>query len=181
MNNDSRFEEIYRRIKARKAEEAAQPKTDALTVVLDSLNALGVLEEVKNRPPPGLSCYGPKTFRGSTESSLFWLGVLVWHKPKGYGHYQTLGLLGIWAVKAEGAETIEIVVGEKSLEFSAPIFNPESYFRHLKKGFNVYYAGDASPPPVAVYQTSYQAEERLMLRERLESVISDWKQSQARR
>ncbi len=149
MSNKARYEDILRRIQQKQAEEASQPKQDDLATVLDGLDALGFLEKIKRRPPEGRVGFGPKVFRGHTaishsDEKQYWCGVLVWHKPKGYGHYQTLEVLGIWAV--EVGEAVEIIVGTKTLAFSAPIFNAESYQIQMKRSFKTYYDGDASPP-----------------------------------
>jgi hypothetical protein len=180
MSNDSRYEDILRRIQQRKAQEAVQPRQDALAAVLDEVNALGVLEEVKKRPPVPLSCFGPKVFHKtwslSTSQDAYWLGAILWHKPRGYGQYQTLGLLGIWVVEAE--EGVTLVVGTGQLAYTAPIFNAESYYHHLRRGFSLYYAGSPSPPAQGsgrLYETLYRSGERLAIRAAVESAVHNWR------
>jgi hypothetical protein len=192
MSNDSRYDEILRRIQQRKAEEANKPKQDALAAVLDGVNALGVLEAVKKRPPAGLTVFGPRAFRKAIHIDLSaaakqtaaspddgpWLGTVIWHKPKGYGHYDVLGLLGIWAV--QNGEAIHLIVGTRQLAFSAPVFNPESYHNHLRRGFSLYYAGEPSPPEddtgdSILLRASYDITERLALREAVEAAVKAWR------
>jgi hypothetical protein len=182
MSNESRYEDILRRIQERKAQEAVQPKQDVLAAVLDEVNALGVLEEVKKRPPVPLSCFGPKVFRKTivcASQDAYWVGTVLWHKPRGYGQYQILGLLGIWAL--EGDEGVTLVVGTRQLAFSAPIFNPESYYHHMRRGFSLYYAGSPSPPDAQgkdnerLYETLYRAGERLTIRDAIEAAVQQWR------
>lgn len=169
--NDSRYADILRRIEQKKREQASIPKQSILAGVLDALNAVGFLEQIKKRPPPGINTYGPKVFSGSiTEQE--WAGAVVWHKPKGYYHYQTLGLLGVWAV--EGTGHTQIIIGEKTLVFNAPIFNAESYYRHIKRRFDLYYPRDAGPPSQALYEAIYEPDRRLAQREAVEQTLRDW-------
>lgn len=180
MSNNGRYEDILRRIQQKQAEEASQPKQDVLTAALDGLDAMGFLDKVKRRPPEGETAFGPKVFRGhaalsQADDKQYWCGVLVWHKPKGYGQYQTLGLLGIWAV--EVGKAVEIIVGTKTLTFSAPIYNPESYQLQMKRNFKTYYDGEASPPEAneRLFHAPYEPGNRLKMRDTLEQVISQWR------
>jgi len=194
VSNKARYEDILRRIQQKQAEEANQPKQDDLATVLADLNVLGFLEQVKRRPPSGLHVFGPKLYTSPPnplskhgEGEQIWHGALVWHKPKGYGQYQTLGLLGIWAV--EMGEEIEVIVGTKTLTFSAPIYNAESYQLQMKRGFKTYYEGDASPPNMInrhdaknlekkediLFQTPYDRGKRLELRDAVEAALGRWR------
>jgi hypothetical protein len=187
-----RYQDILRRIEQRQREQASAPIQSALAAALDSLNAAGLLAAVKRRPPVEMSAYGPKTFKGlvtSLDSLLaadgqnslgpfHWTGSVLWHKPKGYFHYQTLGLLGVWAL--EDSDGISVVAGEKRLSFNAPVFNPESYYHHIKRRFDLFYEGDASPPDAGAGADSvlqglrFDLAQRLGLREALESVLRAW-------
>ena len=192
---DSRYEEILRRIQERKAQAAVQPKQDTLAETLNAVNALGVLETVKKKPPAALNAYGPKVFRKTLKARLqalsesvdagvqgsYWMGAVLWHKPKGYGHYEILSLLGIWAV--EEADAVRLIVGTRQLAFNAPVFNPESYFHHIRRGFTMYYPGEASPPTdqpddTLLYENPYQADERLRLRSEIEAAVQRWREGQ---
>lgn len=184
-----RYQDILRRIEQRKRQQASAPKQSALAAALDSLNAAGLLTAIKRRPPAGLSVYGPQTFNGLNmaldsllavhdQESLgpfHWTGSVLWHKPKGYFHYQQLGLLGVWAL--ESGDGIAIIVAEKSLDFNIPLFNPESYYHHIKRRFDLFYSGDASPPPQAasdLLRLRYDPAQRLAQRVTLETTLRAW-------
>ncbi|MEZ4671894.1 MAG: hypothetical protein R3E39_28655 [Anaerolineae bacterium] len=185
---ERRYQDILRRIEQHKQQQASAPKQSVLAAVLDSLNAAGLLSAIKRRPPAGLSAYGPKSFTGlvATLESLLavdeqdslgpfhWTGVVLWHKPKGYHHYQTMGLLGIWARETQSG--IAVLVGEKALTFNAPVFNPESYYHHIKRRFDLFYEGDASPPDAAhtLLDVRYDPADRLAQREALEATLRRW-------
>jgi hypothetical protein len=179
-DRDARYAEILKRIEQRKKEQVNTPIQSLLSGALDALNAAGLLSAIKRRPPKNMSAYGPKTFNGSlvgAASPELWVGTIMWHKPKGYQYYQTLRLLGIWAI-GHGSST-RIVIGEKRLGFSAPIFNPESYYYHIKRKFDLYYAGNASPPldepdnPL-LYDAVYDEAQRLEMRAAMESALRNW-------
>ena len=131
-----------------------------------------------------MSAYGPKTFSGSaapiTDTTPIpeqWLGTVMWHKPKGYQYYQTLRLLGIWALGT--GSSIRLVIGEKQLTYSAAIFNPESYYYHIKRKFDIFYTGNASPPlqeseGSILYDAIYDETQRLKTRSALEAVLRSW-------
>lgn len=101
----------------------------------------------------------------------------MWHKPKGYQYYQTLNLLGVWAL-GSGRDT-RIVIGEKVLQFNAPVFNPESYYHHIKRKFDLHYSGNASPPVNAeagslIHDVIYNEAQRLEMRKALENALRSW-------
>lgn len=196
--NKRRYEEILRRIAAKQVETAEKPAQDALIMVLDALDAMGFLDELKQRPPTGIHCWGPKVFTSrplnpnnpdALAKHQRWRAAAIWHKPHGYGQYQTLGVLGIWGI--ESGEAVEIVIGTKTLEYNAPLFNAESYQLQMKKGFHAYYDGDAAPPiadadqaensAAILYQQVYDPAQRLATRNAIEGVLSQWKQQTARR
>jgi len=170
--SDSRYDDILRRIAQRQREEANAPQQEDLAAILDSVNAWGFLEDLKKSPLKQINCYGPKSFRGYIPAS--WVGVVIWCKPKGYYHYETLTLLGIWA-----HGEAQVTLGTKALPFAAPIFNPESYYRHLKKRFDVYYQGDGSPPPENswLYTVHYDASRRLAIRAEIQAQLARWAQA----
>ena len=172
-----------KRIELKKQEQSAAPVQSLLAIALDGLNAAGLLTSIKRKPPPDMSAYGPKTFNGSVTLPKFgdttipeqWVGSVMWHKPKGYGYYRTLRLLGIWALGK--GNTTRIVIGEKRLIFSAPIFNPESYYHHIKRKFDIFYDGNASPPlheGGLLYDAQYNEADRLATRSTLRSVLRAW-------
>jgi hypothetical protein len=176
-SNDNRYEDILRRIEQKRREEANAPALSDLTRTLDEVNALGFLERVRKRDLQSINCYGPKAFQSNRFAESLWAGAVLWHKPRGYYHFQTLGLLGIWVYPQ--ADQVMVMLGEKDLAFKGPIFNPESYYHHLKRRFDMYYDGDASPTPASnqPYTAAYDAGERLAVRAILEAKIADWIQA----
>ncbi len=170
--HDSRYDAILRRIEQRKREEANAPQQDSLATLLDHVNAWGFLEDLKKSRPKQFNCYGPKSFRGYIPAS--WVGGLVWCKPKGYYHYETLTLLGIWAYEVE--DVAHITLGAKMLPFNAPVFNPESYYHHIKRRFDLYYEDDGSPPPdsARLYTANYDSSKRLEIREAIQNEVARW-------
>lgn len=169
--NDDRYEEIMRRLHKRQQEAASGPHQDVLIAVLDELNAFGFLEDYHWRHRPGIVCFGPKSFRGL--GPPIWVGAALWYKSSNYYEHQTLGLLGIWAIS--GAP-VTVALGLKQLQFSAPYYNPEAVYHSLKRGFETYYTGDASPPPESAwrYHTAYDPARRLGIRRELEAALETW-------
>ncbi len=181
----ARYAEILKRIEQHKQQATSAPVQSLLAMALDGLNAAGLLSAIKRRPPTNMSAYGPKTFSGSLAMSAVgdtsipeqWVGSVMWHKPKGYTYFRTLRLLGIWAL-GNGGKT-RIVIGEKRLTFSAPVFNPESYYYHIKRKFDIFYSGDARPPVgdnegVLLYDAAYSEAQRLTTRSTLQSILREW-------
>jgi len=179
-SNHSRYDHILRRIEQRRREQAVAPKQDDLASVLDAVNAWGFLEELRERRLRKINLYGPKICRGYTPAP--WAGVVVWYKRKGYYHYQTLTLLGIWAFYGEG-ESILLTVGAKALEFAESVFNPESYYHHIKRRFDLYYHDDGSPPPESGRRCTitYREPERLAVREAIQREVAALMAEAARR
>ena len=143
-----------------------------LSHTLDSLNAWGALEDVQTRKPLRHLCFGPKVFSGALPAP--WVGVLIWRRERGYYGYRTLHLLGVWAL-AE-ADGVRVVVGAKTLKYSAPFYDAEAYFALIKRGFETYYKDKGGPPPVASHRFSalYDPAERLTLREQLRRAVESW-------
>lgn len=197
MSNDSRYDDILRRIAQNQADTPRR-----LPLVLDALNAYGFLEELQARRFSQILCYGPRivaskglkphvhanedeTLPPFQENSGLkptvqtgtpydeWAGVVVWYKPKGYYGYDTLTLLGIWAVRDR--EGVTLGIGTKSLAFSGPYYNPESYHRHIQKRFDIYYQDDGSPPlDPWRYSTPYDPTRRLAIRQELQAELARW-------
>ncbi|MBL8154039.1 MAG: hypothetical protein JNM70_07635 [Anaerolineae bacterium] len=173
-SNDERYAEILRRIQERRAQTASAPVQSLLAAALNDLNAAGFLENLRRRPPAGQNVYGPRTAQARAGAAPQWLASILWHKPKGYYHYQTLGLLGIWAVDL--GETVQIIVGRRLLAFNAPVFNPESYYHHLRRRYDLHYPDDSAPPDETrrLLTAIYQADERLALRGQIEAALRGW-------
>jgi len=175
-DHEARYADIMRRIEGRRQQNTNVPRQADLSAILDGLNALGFLEDVRKKRPRTMSLYGPQAMRGQIKDETGtrqWVGAMAWYKPRGYLHYRTLTLLGIWALESE--DRVQIIVGTKRLEFDAPVFNPESYYRHIKRNFSLYYRGDGSPPPDhQLYTVGYDAGERLAIREIIQSTLGTW-------
>lgn len=171
MSDESRYEEIIRRIQQRRQQAEAAPTQESLGGILDELNALGYLETAGKKRLRQVNCYGPEVFRGF--GLPVWSGAVLWYKRRGYYEYRTLYLLGIWAISGSPAV---VAVGTKELAFNAPAFNPESYYFHLKRRFDVYYAGDAAPPPEDRWRCHmvYDPARRLEQRQAVEAALEAW-------
>jgi hypothetical protein len=169
-----RSQEILQHIQAKRREEAAAPAQASLSAALDSLNALGFLDEAARKGLPGMTCFGPRAFWGLAEldgAPRHWMGAALWYKGRGYYHYDRLWLLGIWAYGDPAA----IVLGVKELAFKAPFYNAESYFYQMQRGFDLYYAGDGSPDGAAPrYTAAYDPARRLAIRGDLQAELIRW-------
>jgi hypothetical protein len=174
-DHEARYTDILRRIEGRRQQQTHAPGQAGLSAILDGLNALGFLDDIRKKNLRTISLYGPKAMRGQLKTegkTQPWIGALAWYKPRGYHHYRTLTLLGVWAIEAENC--VEVIIGTKPLEFDSPVFNPESYYRHIKRGFELYYKGDGSPPAQQLYRAQYDANERLATREAIQSTLASW-------
>jgi hypothetical protein len=176
-DHEARYAEILRRIESRRQTSAKTPQQMKLASILDGLNAMGCLDDARKKRLKPFSVFGPKALRGQLEeggSVRQWAAALIWFKPRGYHHYRTLTLLGIWALDAEPG--VRIVMGSKTLEFDSPVFNPESYHREIKRGFELYYRGNGAPPPESGQRFSrlYESGERLAMRDAVEAALIAW-------
>jgi hypothetical protein len=174
---EARYAEIMARIENRHTAVVKTREQLTLASILDGLNAMGVLDDARKKRLKPFSVFGPKALRGRVESAdgmQSWAAGLIWFKPRGYHFYRTLTLTGIWAVEC-GADA-RIIIGSKTLEFDAPVFNPESYNREIKRGFELYYGGDGTPPPESDHHFSclYNPGERLTARKAVESALIAW-------
>lgn len=168
---DERYQEIMRRLAEQRERQNAPPPDPAqetLAQVLDSLDAYGKLEKL--RASGAVRAYGPRAFEGTTPTP--WLGAVLWRKGGGYYGYQTLHVLGVWAIAQPGAPLV--VVGGKRLRYTAPTYEAEAYHKLIRRGFTVYYNGDASPPPDTgrVLAARYHAGRRLELREAVREALT---------
>jgi hypothetical protein len=140
-----------------------------LDAVLDGLNAYGFLDDVQARHDEKVLRYGPKIVTGES-----WVGVVIWQRPRGYHGYRTLTLLGIWAY----VESVQVMItlGAKTLSFSNPYYNAEAYHKHIQTRFDLYYEGDASPPPESdrLYTVVYDSDQRLNIRREIEAQLVQW-------
>ena len=161
-----------RRHRKKPPQPARSPVQRELQRVLDDLNAFGFLDDARRKAPDEMLCFGPKDVYGSS-----WSGVVVWFRPTGYHGYKTLTLLGIWACAQMDA--VSIIMGTRTLAFTASFYNPEAYFHNIRRGFDLYYGDDASPPAESdrLYTTSYDQSRRLDIRGEIESILDQYMQN----
>ena len=152
---------------------------DDLGTVLDEVNAWGYLEQCSERSLKSINIFGPGIFRGYVP--VIWAGVCLWYKPRGYHHYSILHLLGIWAVRTGEGDCIDLRLGVRDLPYTLPFFNPEAYFFRIQREFKTFY-GDSGTPPEAAhcqYRITYDAAQRLTIRQALQAALADWAESLA--
>ena len=171
----SRYRHRERRLKSQKYTH--QPPTpqynDAPGQALDALNAWGYLEDCKEMNPARINCFGPGVFRGYLPQT--WAGVCLWYKLRGYHHYSTLYVLGIWALQSHD-ERITIAMGIKELAYRLPLYNAEAYFHRIQREFKTFYGDNGSPPPEAgcFYTIPFDPSQRLRIRQELRDALADW-------
>lgn len=134
--------------------------------MLSGLNTFEALETVADRGLSSFLWHGPRAFVGTG-----WAGVLVWFRERGFHTYRTLHLFGVWAlaIPDEDATPTDLVIGRRTLSYQAAIYNPESYFALIQRGFQTHYADRGNPPDLAnegqiAWRMRYQAAQRLALR-----------------
>lgn len=146
---------------------------DDLGGTLDALNAWGYLEEWKDAKLKQVNCFGPGEFRGYIPTA--WAGVILWCKYRGYYHYNTLYMVGIWAIRVE-SDQIDVVIGTKEASYSHPIYNPEGYHRRIQTEFKTFYQDNGCPPDEErhLYKTRYESTQRLEVRQIIEKTLKTW-------
>lgn len=142
------------------------PKRNQQSLILTSLNLLQALEDNAPKYLQNWLNYGPAAFVGEG-----WASYLVWYREKGYNNYQELWLFGAWAQQED--ETTNILIGTKPLQFTAPVFNAESYNAIIKTTFKPYYKDNASPPAKEDihFRAIYDDSRRLALRRELADAL----------
>jgi hypothetical protein len=145
------------------------PPTNPQARILSGLDVMRVLEENAYKYLHDILIYGPASFAGNG-----WAAVLIWYRDKGYHNYRELTLFGLWAVDDNG--TTQLQLGTKSLQFSAPVYNAESYNTLIKRGFKTYYGDDGSPPPSEniTFTITFDPTARLKLRQMLADEMIQW-------
>lgn len=147
--------------------------TDDLGGTLDALNAWGYLEEWKEAELTQVNCFGPGVFRGYVPTA--WAGVILWCKRRGYYHYSTLYMVGVWAIR-DGNGTIDVVIGTKEATYSHPIYNVEAYHRRIQTEFKTFYQDNGSPPAEDrhLYKVRYEPAQRLEIRQAVVKILKTW-------
>lgn len=142
------------------------PKSNAQSLVLASLNLMQILEDNAPKYLQNWLHYGPASFLGDS-----WAAYLLWYREKGYNNYQQLYLFGVWAQKKD--ELTQLLIGTKTIEFTAPVFNAESYNAIMKTSFKTYYndKGDAPNDDDIYFRTNYEDSRRLALRRELADAL----------
>jgi hypothetical protein len=166
--NNRRYQEIMRRMAERRAQQQVAQAKETLGSILDDVDALGKLEHLKR----GLRfTWGPKVF-----SAVSWVGALLWQRGSGYRGYRTLHVVGVWVCQ-EG-EAVDLIVGTKNLAYTAPTYEAEAYHRLMRRGFDLYYQDDGSPPPLTGRRLTlrYSPDQRLENREAVRQALTEWAQ-----
>ncbi len=175
-HSNRRYRDLKQQIRPHSASPSADLKDD-LGRALDDVNAWGFLEDQQQASHRLISCFGPGVFRGYLPAA--WAGVGIWYKQKGYYFYDTLGLLGIWALRAEG-DSVDIIIGVRALTYTLPFFNPESYYRRIQTEFRTYYKDSGAPPAAdqCRYRVRYDPTRRLEIRRDIEEALRAWASEQ---
>ena len=157
------------RRKIRRTINKPQNQSNEQAIILSGLNILQTLEENSYKYFQDVLHYGPSSFVGDN-----WAAALIWFRQKGYHEYKTITLFGVWAI-TEGDKT-SLLMGTKHLNFTAPVFNPESYMQLIKHNFQTHYKDDGSPPPDddITLRINYDAAKRLALRQEIKDAIIQW-------
>jgi len=172
-DNQTRYEDILKRIAQRKpfgkSQVEAKPRS-AYDLILDSVNAYDTLNAIRQKPHKRVIVHGPKSRQRST-----WSGVMIWYRDKGYHGYKSLKLFGVWAHQINA--DIFLTIGIRQLTYSASIYNAEGYFATIRKDFKLFYDDNGHPPTDAdtiLFQTLYNAKERLTYRQTLSKIMNQW-------
>ena len=150
-----------------------QVNVDSLADALNALNAAGILAETQRKFTTSYLCYGPKTVRDDSETP--YLGSVIWCRPTGYYHYETLTIFGIWAIPAE--DHTQILMGTRCLEFCLPFYQPEQYHYDLRKDFAKFYGKETPPPEQPLHTLAYQSDSRIDQRFLVQTLVERWANS----
>ncbi|MEM6280961.1 MAG: hypothetical protein AAF787_02105 [Chloroflexota bacterium] len=161
--SEDRYHHIMQQLAQRKRQAAQQTALSPLADIVNGLDVQTAVERAIRQVPAGFYASGPKTIK-TRRASPAAIGVVMWMKAGGFYGYRTLIVAGVWA---QAADTVtQIIIGRKTLMYSAATYNPESYHKLIRKGYSAYYTDDNTPPADGV-QFDYVAEQRLALRKRL--------------
>lgn len=169
-DSDRRYEEIRRRIAARKNHYIAPTPSTLLETTLDQLNVYDQLEEFCVNRPYEWVCYTPTSVAGRD-----WAGVLIWFHKKGYYGYRQLVIFGVWVRWRD--EQLWVIAGNRQRDYAAAVYNPESFHKLIQKGIELYYNDDGSPPKqpdVPNLEVVYTPTDRLTIRQQLIAVMKQW-------
>lgn len=167
-----------RRIRRQIRRKIGPPPTPSPTThqgkILSGLNALSTLAEKVPLYMKQVVHYGPASFADDE-----WASVVTWYRDKGYNTYQQLTLFGVWAVGED--DDLQLLLATKSLRYSAPVYNAESYHALIPRGFRTHYGDDGSPPSAdtIIAEWAYDPARRLALRREIAESIETWLRSQS--
>lgn len=156
----------------RARDEAPLRATQAeLATMLDGLNALSELDQLREAALSRVLSGGPIAVQGSTPEP--WVGAVVWQRASGYFGYRTLTLYGIWALRV-GPDT-QLRTGIRRLAYALDFFEADAYHKRIRREFALYYADDGSPPneASAAWTAGYSSADRLALRDQAAAAIRD--------
>lgn len=175
MNDRDRRRRIRRQVRRQISPPAQKPPNNTQAKILAGLNIISTLADAAPKYLGDVLHYGPESFVAQG-----WAAALIWYRAKGYNAHQHLTLFGVWAVDED--EQTPLLVATKNLEFSAALYNAESYHRLIQKGFKTYYGDDGSPPPAdnIIVQRTFDPTRRLALRRELAEDISTWLRTRTR-
>ncbi len=156
-----------RRLTRKKQQQSTAPAHQRLTASLDALNVSGTLQRVRQSCPTGIYAYGPKAVRQTKPPTV---GMVIWLRESGFYSYQTVLLVGVWAVLTEG-ETVQITVGSKQLDYAQATYNPEPYHALIRKDYRPYYRDDNRPPADGLLTLVYTPAERLQQRSQIAQAL----------
>ncbi len=179
----SRYRDLKQRISrhTQRPRPPLTPDDDTLGAALDAVNAWGFLEVWAHEELRQVNCFGPGVYRGFLPTP--WAGVMLWYKRRGYYHYSTLYLVGVWACRsADDDAAVDIVVGTKAIPYGVPYFNPEAYYRRLQTSFQMYYKDNGGPPPPerCLLRVRYAPPRRLDIRQAIEDALAGWAEAHNR-
>ncbi len=172
-DKQKRYEDILKRIANRKpfGQDSVNPKPSSpRDLILDALNTYDTLDKLAQKPYDHIIVHGPKVRRFKT-----WSGVVIWYRNKGYTGYKVLSLFGVWV--HQNNTSINLIIGIRQLPYRAAVYNAEGYFASIRNDFKLFYDDKGQPPTTdgtILFQTVYQAKERLAYRQTLSNIITQW-------
>ncbi|MFZ4826627.1 MAG: hypothetical protein ACOYLB_04670 [Phototrophicaceae bacterium] len=154
--SEDRYQEIMRRIHARQTQTQQQQAHH----ILDLLNVAGVLSTLKRSIPSAYHVGGVATHAipdGAT--------TLIWLYRSAFQQHQMVWLVGVWF-----KQPTQLYIGYKFLTYTPLIFNAEAYYQIMPKDYHPYYRDDHHPPATA-QAMQFVAQDRLALRQQVETVL----------
>ncbi|MGB1285440.1 MAG: hypothetical protein ACPG7F_02810 [Aggregatilineales bacterium] len=169
QRNEARYQEVLRRIAARDAAENASSLAPAQ--LLNHLNVLDILTPTLRRRSLSVILCGVRVRHQSQQGRSC---VVVWYRQPDAGSHHTLYLFGIWVLQTDDQN--EILIGTKTLPYSASVYVAEAYHTLIKKDYTIYYDDDGSPPEgdALLYQQIYTPKKRLDIRQDIDATVKMW-------